>query len=247
MSATLAMKNVKVKAYANPTTIPDDPIGKLMYYLNCVSEVVECENSRLTDYQNYKELTKEESEKVYKLAKEFPPSKFINAGIFILDQKLLFEFTNHFYEITDETIGFHASREIIIGGQVRKVVKLMACNHNWLSSYYFIPMQQIENAKRNRSYQSQIINTQTSIYEKTPIVITSEFKSSPISIGCPYCDSIITTKTESKFNFLACICCLMFPVFYCFFQVCSDRNLCCCDVSHRCPKCGAILGHYNSC
>ena len=247
MSATLAMENVKIRAYANPTTIPNNAYAKLMYYLNCVCEVVDCDYSKFIDYQNYDKLTNAELEAVYKLAKEFPPSDFIKAGIFVVDQNLLYEFTNHFYEITDERIGVHVNSEITIGGLSRRVKKKMACNHKWLSSYYYIPIQQIDNAKGNRSYLSQIVPTQTSFNEKPPMVITTEFKSSPVSTGCPYCNSLITTKTQSKFNFLACICCFMFPVFYCLFQICSEKNPCCCDVSHRCPKCGAILGSYNAC
>ena len=243
MSATFVGKEVKIRDYIYPTTVPNNPHAKLMYYLNCVSEVVDVDDSKLTDYQNYDQLNNVEFNLVYKLAKDIPPSLLINARIFIVNQNLLSKCDNHFYEMTDETIGVHVNSEIIFGGKVRKVKKVMACNNQWLTNNYYNPIKQIE----NKNYLSQITYTQTTFIEKPPMVITTEFKSSPVSTGCPYCNSLITTKTQSKLNFLACICCLMFPMFYCLFQICSEKNPCCCDVSHRCPKCGAILGSYNAC
>ena len=239
MSATLAMKNVKVRAFGTKVTVPNNAMASLMYYLDCVSTVIDYKDRSLTDFQNYDELTGEELVAVYALAKIFHPSIFINAGIFIIDQKLLFGNSNQFYEITDETIGFHANREIMIGGKVRKVLKLMACNDTWLSKNYFGPIKQIDDLVRR-------IENENRVKEK-PVVITAEFQSSPVTITCPFCKNTVTTETESKLNFVACICCLMFNILYCCVQMCGDRNPCCLDISHRCPKCGKIVGHYNSC
>ena len=241
MSATLAMKNVKVRAFGTTTTVPNNAIAKLMYYLDCVSAVIEYDDRTLTDYQNYDELTGEELVAVYALAKLFHPSIFINSGIFIVDQKLLLDTNNQFYEITDETIGFHANKEIMIGGKVRKVLKLMACNDNWLSNNYFIPIQEIDDLVRRIENE-----TQTSSTDK-PTYVSTEFKSSPVTIICPFCKKIITTKTKCKFNCMACICCLVLNIFYCCFQICCNRNPCCYDISHKCPNCGKIVGHYDSC
>ena len=70
MSATLAMKNVKVRAFGTTTTVPDNAIAKLMYYLHCVSVVIDYHDRTLTDYQNYDELTSEELLAIYLLAKK---------------------------------------------------------------------------------------------------------------------------------------------------------------------------------
>ena len=140
MSATLAMKNVKVRTFGEKTTVPNHEIARLMYYLNCVYSVIEYDDNTLTDYKNYDGLTGEEMLAVYAIAKIFHPSIFINAGIFIVDQKLLFGDANKFYEITDETIGVHVNREIMIGGKAIKVLKLMVCSDKWLSDNYFQPI-----------------------------------------------------------------------------------------------------------
>ena len=251
MSATLAMKNVKVRAFGTTTTVPNNSIAKLMYYLDCVASVIDVDDRRLTDYQNYDELSGEELVAVYALAKIFHPSIFINAGIFIVDQKLLFDrSTNQFYEITDETIGFHVNTEIVIGGKVRKVLKLMACNNIWLSKNYFMPIKELDDLVRRieneNNYRRQILTTQTSIVEK-PVYVTANFGSSPVSIICPFCRKTITTRTRSKFNFMACFCFLLFNILYCCVQICGDKNPLCCDITHICPNCGKIVGHYDSC
>ena len=90
MSATFAMKNVKVRAFGTETTVPNNAIALLMYYLDCVSTVIEYKDSRLTDYQNYDELSGEELVTVYELAKLFHPSIFINAGNFYCRSKISF-------------------------------------------------------------------------------------------------------------------------------------------------------------
>ena len=158
MSATLGMKNITVRAFGTSTTVPNNAIAKLMYYLDCVAAVIDYEDRTLTDYQNYNELSGEQLVEVYWIAKLLNPSIFINAGIFIVDQKLLFDKTNQFYEITDETIGAHVNSEIMIGGKVVKVLKLMACNDTWLSNNYYKPINEIDRLvleiERNRRYLS---------------------------------------------------------------------------------------------
>lgn len=249
MSSTLAMKNIKVRAFGTLTNVPNNAIAKLMYYLHCVATVIDYNDPTLTDYQNYNELSGEELLAVYNIAKLLNPSIFCNAGIFIVNPNLLFDLDNQFYEIYDETIGFHVNKEIMIGGKLVKVLKVMACNHIWLSNNYYMPIKEIDRLVIDikNSYQSQTINTDNSFGEKQVIITRTEFRSYPITMTCPFCRSLITTKTESKLNFVACCCCLFFTLLYCCVQLCSNRNVCCCDIIHKCPKCGSILGHYNSC
>jgi len=44
MSATLGMKNIKVKAFGSTTTVPNNAIARLMYYLDCVYVVIDYED-----------------------------------------------------------------------------------------------------------------------------------------------------------------------------------------------------------
>ena len=236
MSATLGMKNTTVKMFGGKANVPNNTMAKLMYYLHCVVTVIQYENSVLTDYQNYDELSGKELLAVYDVAKLLNPSLFINAGIFILDQKLLVDTDNQFYEITDETVGVHVNQEIMIGGRSVKVLKIMACNMLWLNRNYYRPIQEIDSLIRDNLAKEQ----------KTPIT-SPDYGSVPITMTCPYCEKYIKTKTEDKFQILACVCCLIFSIFYCCFQICRERNLCCCNTSHRCPNCGKYLGSYDAC
>ena len=236
MSATLGMKNTTVKMFGGKANVPNNIMAKLMYYLHCVVTVIQYENSVLTDYQNYDELSGKELLAVYDVAKLLNPSLFINAGIFILDQRLLVDTDNQFYEITDETVGVHVNQEIMIGGRSVKVLKIMACNMLWLNRNYYRPIQEIDSLIRDYLAKEQ----------KTPIT-SPDYGSVPITMTCPYCEKYIKTKTEDKFQILACVCCLIFSIFYCCFQICREKNLCCCNTSHRCPNCGKYLGSYDAC
>ena len=232
------MKKIKERILGPKITVLNNSIAGLMYYLKCVAALIGYDDHTSTENQNYDELTGKELLKVYKVAKKFHPSKLIKDGIFIVDQKLLFGSTNKFYEITDETIGVHVNKEIMIGGKGVKVVKLMACNDKWLSENYFQPIQQLDDLLMELKYKNKNDNN------NNVQVISEEFNSSPVYIICPFCKNPIATKTESKLSFLACFCFFVFNILYCCVQICRDKNICCCDVSHRCPKCGRIVGHY---
>jgi len=245
MSATLGMKNTTVKMFGGKANVPNNTMAKLMYYLHCAVTVIQYENSVLTDYQNYDDLSGEELLAVYELAKLLNPSLFINAGIFILDQRLLVDSDNQFYEITDETIGVHVNQEIVIGGRSVKVLKVMACNRLWLTRNYYGPIQEIDSIIRDYLNQKTTITTSGN-FETEPIT-SPDYRSVPITMTCPYCKALITTKTEDRFQILACICCLIFWLFYCCFQICRNKNLLCCNTTHRCPNCGRYLGSYDAC
>ena len=121
-----------------------------MYYLSCVDTVISHENSdRLSDYEHYYRLNKEEEDLLLQLVVAFNPKLFIDAGIFIVDQNLLpYNRDNEFYQTTDERIGVHVNEELVIGGKNVKVLKIMACNSSWLNRNYINPIENINNRAR---------------------------------------------------------------------------------------------------
>ena len=254
MSSTLAMNNTTIEAFGNITNVPNNNIAKLMYYLDCVSTVIEYNDNTITNYQNYDELTIEELLAVYTLATLLNPQLFIDAKIFIVNPNLLPDsLDNQFYKIIDERIGVHVNQEIMIGGKSVKVLKVMACNTSWLIRNYYAPLNAINrmiSEKKKMNYQSTGINTQySSIIKNAPLtpIKAPKFKTQPVSTTCSSCRRRIITRTKLKFNCLACFCFLLTGVLYICVQACSDKNICCCDVIHRCPECGAFLGEYESC
>ena len=84
------VQNSRVYAFGERTSVPNDNVAKLMYYLSCVDIVINYnEIDRLTDYQNYDLLTKDDMVELFKLVLLFNPKIFIDAGIFIIDESLL--------------------------------------------------------------------------------------------------------------------------------------------------------------
>ena len=252
-SATIGMNNVMVRPFGNLVTIPNHPIAKLMYYLDCISTLIKYDDNTFTDYENYNSLSDEETVSVYILAKLLNPSLFIRANIILLDPSLLLgDSNNQFYEITDETIGVHVNEEIMIGGKSVKVLNVMACNNNWLSTYYYNPInlinrmvEEINRRKQSVSY----INTETSMIQesKTKIIPIPDYGIEPVSTICIYCQKPIVTITSASLNCVACCCCLFTNILYLCFQCCTGKNICCVDVTHRCPRCGRFLGKYTAC
>ena len=253
MPPTYEMKNIRIKAFGRYTTIPNNAMAKLMYYLHCVDTVIEHYDPILTDYQNYDELTGEQLLEVYAIATKLSPDIFLRHKIFIINQDLLNNsLDNEFYEIADEIIGIHIDEEIAIGRRVVKVNKIMVCNDNWLSVYYYSPISEIDkivNDIKNRNYRRQIVNTESSFNPSQKVSVNApiEFGSKPVAMICANCQAPITTKTESKFNFLSCVFCYFFGFFYFIFQAIRKRNILCFDVIHKCPRCGETIGVYKSC
>ena len=131
-----------------------------MYYLSCVDAVISYNKSdMLSDYQHYYLLNPAQKDILVKTCELLNPKIFINAGIFIVDDKLLLNGSNQFYQITDQRIGIHINREIMIGGRVVKVLKVMACNINWLNSYYITPLKNIHSVKNLAYCLAKVLTT----------------------------------------------------------------------------------------
>ena len=84
MSATIGIANIKVKNIGITTSVPNNDLAKLMYYLACVFSVVQYdESNKLSDYKNYNSLSEEEKKLVYALSILFDPKILISAGVFL--------------------------------------------------------------------------------------------------------------------------------------------------------------------
>ena len=222
-----------------------------MYYLDCVLTVIEYErNSILTDYKNYYLLTSEERQAVITLALLFNPKIFIDSGIFIVNPDLLpDDLGNKFFEITDETYGVHVNQQVMIGGKSVRVLNFMVCDSSWIFRNYINPLDAItKEAVPGKSYSPAVTET-SMISNKTTIIVNQpiEFRAKPVDLICKFCNCPVKTITKTELNGLACCCFLFFTLLYICVQAINDKNICCCDVIHKCPKCGRVLGEYTSC
>ncbi len=113
-----------------------------MYYLACVFKVIKYDqNSRLTNFQNYYLLSNEEEQAVLGLVALFNPKVMVDLSLFIVSPNLVpYGKPNEFYQITDDRIQVHVNSEVVIGGRVIKVLKIMACTEYWINTYYINPV-----------------------------------------------------------------------------------------------------------
>ena len=142
MEANLDSHRIKFKDTSKTVNVPGNDIAKLMYYLDCVFSVLKCSNfSKFTDYNNYDYLSNSDIIELIRLVKLFNPKIMIGAKVFVLEEDL--DCNNRFIEITDETMNIRANEEIVIGGIVTKVLKMMLLKSEWLVFFYFNPLKRL--------------------------------------------------------------------------------------------------------
>ena len=177
-----------IEAIGERTSVPNNDLARLMYYLSCVDTVIQYDEiDRLADYQNYYLLDVNDVVVLLELVLLFNPKFFIEKGIFILDESLLpYDLDNQFYKITDERIGMHINNQIMVGGRTVNVLKVMVCNEDWLFRNYINPLKRAFNreAEYERRYPSppppppkpQIIYVPQPVYITRPNVQEPQIK-----------------------------------------------------------------------
>ena len=160
MSLDMNYQSLGVKLTGSTTTVPDNELAKLMYYLDCVFAVIQYDGAeKYTNYREYYTLTSEEENIVLSLVCLFNPKIMVESYIFLVGPRFVPEgSSNQFYELTDNRIGIHVNSEIMIGGVSRRVLKVMGCTEDWLNRNYFIPVE----SYNRRPRQLPASNKQTS-------------------------------------------------------------------------------------
>ena len=148
---------IQIRPFGVVADVPDNDVAKLIYYLSCVDTVINYnELDKICDYSNYNMLTLEDIDELINFALLLNPKIFISDGIFILDSNLLSKGKeNKFYNIKDERISKKLNNEIVIGDKIVYVVKVMACNINWLNRIYYNPLKNILKIKEKSNIYSR--------------------------------------------------------------------------------------------
>ncbi len=144
MNIDLASKKFIVKDTTRRVFVPENPVAQLMYYLHCVSGVID--TNKLNGYTNYLQYNFFPDFKIPELialTKLFNPEVMIKLRLFSIVDYLDLE--NRFLEITNETIGVHANQEVIIGGVIVRIRKIMICIKEWLLRYYYMAQRKAQN------------------------------------------------------------------------------------------------------
>lgn len=130
-----------------PADVPENPLAKLMYYLNCVVTLISYSiSSKLTDFHNYFNLERNEINDVLKYISALSPDLFINKKIIVKNKDLCISGSNEFFKISNSNtnpIEFH------IGGKKFQTFSMMACTEKWLDDNYYTP---------KKAYSDQIFN-----------------------------------------------------------------------------------------
>ena len=163
MSVSLACKTIKFEDNSRTVTVPGNDLAKLMYYLECVSSLINySEIKQYTDYQKYYLLSSDDQAKVCAFALLFNPKLLLNANIFIIEPRLLTSGTsNKFLKITDDRIGVHVDQEIVIEGRAVKVLEIMVCNESWIDKNYYKPLANLLNSYSSTETVTNLNNNNT--------------------------------------------------------------------------------------
>ena len=185
MAAVIGSTQIHVKKIGSSTTVPDNPTAKLMYYFNCVCSCIEADDDyttrRLQAYQNYSRtyLTSQEEAQLLILCLALSPDKLIGS-IFLpaSDDEDFGGSSNRFYELSAVSTRVLVSQSLLVGGQQKKVRKIMKFKKSWIEKYYINPFLSIERGQRPAatSYSSRPAVTS---YSSRPAATYTSYSSRP--------------------------------------------------------------------
>lgn len=127
-----------IREFGEIVNVPNNPTARCMYYLNCVSVVLDLEDideiNYLTDYQRYWRLSLSAKKLLLRLCMLFE--------IDVLDGKVFFEENdlntlNNFYELGQTEYRLSATSRIVVAGVNRKVLKIMLYRRYWIIKNFY--------------------------------------------------------------------------------------------------------------
>ena len=151
MAALLERQQLQIKPLEGTTTVPDFPIAKLMYYFDCVCSCVADSNEpairRLRGYKtNYNLLSSEEVSALLVLCLALSPDKLIDSVLFLNKD------INKFFEVSEVSTKLLVSESLLIGGQRKRVQKILMVKKEWIESYYIQPIKSfMKSSQQNTS------------------------------------------------------------------------------------------------
>ena len=151
MAAVFGRTQVQLKKTGVTVTVPESPTAKLMYYFDCVCSCVEPDEDysirRLRSYNNYSSLSNEEQAKLLVLCIALSPDKLIGS-IFFPAEDDAFERNNDFFELSAVSTRLVVAESLLIGGQQKKVHKIMMFKKNWIERFYLAPLRSFTEGSR---------------------------------------------------------------------------------------------------
>lgn len=143
-AALLGKTDVGVKEFGRDVDVAEVPHAKLMYYLDSICYALNLDKSesgirKLREYRNYRSLSSDEIDELLILCAIFSPDVLLNKCIF-MDDEMCGNNMNKFYEVNAVSHRFLVTEEIVIGGQTRRVMKILCFRKLWLETFYLEPI-----------------------------------------------------------------------------------------------------------
>ena len=142
-------QEVGVREIGRRVTVPQNSTARLMYYLDCVAVVIELDSPnlrRLRDYTNYFLLSDAEIDALLALVILFSPDEMIGRVFFPSED--CGGFSNQFFELSAVSHVLAVSDNILIGGERRRVAKVMLFKRAWIDTNYISPIRSFQSRLR---------------------------------------------------------------------------------------------------
>lgn len=140
---------------SSPCTVPDNPIARLMYYLEQVDSLLNIGfKNRIKDYSSYYLLDEEEKTAVVVASLLFSLDELMKHNVIIIAPELCREYSNEFYRLSDSRVNVIVDSDFMIGEKRVQVHKFMAIKEMWAMKNYINPIKTILN-EQNKPKQSR--------------------------------------------------------------------------------------------
>ena len=150
MAAFLGKTEIRVKKTGEKCTVPNNDIAKLMYYFDCVCICIEGDSTptlrRLRDFNNYESLTINERAQLLAICLTISPDKLIGSVFFPSED--IEGSTNTFLQLSEVSTKFVVAESFVVGGQSKKVKKIMLFKMRWIESNFIEPLCSIGKKSR---------------------------------------------------------------------------------------------------
>ena len=143
--AAFVGERVRIRDTSVNVSVPQNPKAKLMYYLNCVATVIQLDDpalSRLRNYQNYYLLSDQETDALLALVILLSPDELIGKVFFPSED--CGGGSNQFYELSAVSHMLAVADNVVIGGERKRVGKVMFFQRSWMENNYFSPIRSFQ-------------------------------------------------------------------------------------------------------
>ncbi|XP_060071187.1 uncharacterized protein LOC132551096 [Ylistrum balloti] len=194
--AVMQREKVELRDVGETVSIPDHPVGKAMYYLKCICNVLDLTkgNSKLqkfTDFGNYRLLTDDDIDELTVLLLSLDHKNLIGKCL-IPNEEACGDSSNKFIELESVRENMVIVDDILIAGQQRQVNRLMFFKIVWLQTYCLTPLEFLsERLDRRRAELARRNATRALPYPTPTYRSQASVQSYPISHRTSICCTIL--------------------------------------------------------